>query len=218
VTARRLLIATGLRDELPSVPGLAARWGKDVVHCPYCHGWEVQDEPIGVLAVGPASVHQALLFRQLTGDLVYFTEGTELDGDTRARFAARAIEIVDAPVAAIESAADGNIAGVRLGDGRLVARRVLAVATRVQARTEGLEGLRLPMRDLPDGMGRSVASGMAGLTEVPGVWVAGNATDPFAQVGASAAAGALAGAQMNAHLVTADTDADLAATGRRQGN
>jgi thioredoxin reductase len=204
--ARRLLVATGLRDILPEIPGLARHWGHGVVHCPYCHGWEVQDEPIGVLAVGPPSVHQALLFRQLTGDLIYFSDGTELDIDARARFAARDIQVVDTPVSAIESTTDGDIAGVRLSDGRLVARQVVAVATRVQARTEGLDGLRLPMRDLPGGMGRSVAAGMAGLTEVPGVWAAGNATDLFAQVGASAAAGALAGAHMNAHLVTADTD------------
>jgi thioredoxin reductase len=216
--ARRLLVATGLRDILPEIPGLARHWGHGVVHCPYCHGWEVQDEPIGVLAVGPPSVHQALLFRQLTGDLIYFSDGTELDIDARARFAARDIQVVDTPVSAIESTTDGDIAGVRLSDGRLVARQVVAVATRVQARTEGLDGLRLPMRDLPGGMGRSVAAGMAGLTEVPGVWAAGNATDLFAQVGASAAAGALAGAHMNAHLVTADTDADLVAARRRQGN
>jgi thioredoxin reductase len=216
--ARRLLVATGLRDILPEIPGLARHWGHGVVHCPYCHGWEVQDEPIGVLAVGPPSVHQALLFRQLTGDLIYFSDGTELDIDARARFAARDIQVVDTPVSAIESTTDGDIAGVRLSDGRLVARQVVAVATRVQARTEGLDGLRLPMRDLPGGMGRSVAAGMAGLTEVPGVWAAGNATDLFAQVGASAAAGALAGAHMNAHLVTADTDADLVAARRRQEN
>ena len=117
------------------------------------------------------------------------------------------IQVVDTPVDTIESTADGDVAGVRLRGGRLVARRVLAVATRMEARTEGLEGLRLPVQDLPGGMGRSVASGMAGLTEVPGVWVAGNAADLFAQVGASAAAGALAGAHMNAHLVTADIDA-----------
>ncbi|HEX4087234.1 MAG TPA: NAD(P)/FAD-dependent oxidoreductase [Trebonia sp.] len=213
--ARRLLVATGLRDVLPDIPGLAAHWGRGVVHCPYCHGWEVRDEPIGVLAVGPASVHQALLFRQLTDDLVYFTEGTELDDDTRARFAARDIQVIETRVDAVESTSDVDIAGVRLRDRRLVARRVLAVATGLQARTEGLDGLRLPMHDLPGGMGRSFASGMAGQTEVPGVWVAGNATDSFAQVGASAAAGALAGAHMNAHLVTADTDAALA--GARQG-
>ena len=212
--ARRLLVATGLRDELPGVPGLAEHWGHGVVHCPYCHGWEVRDEPIGVLAVGPASLHQTLLFRQLTDDLVYFTSGTELDREARARFAARGIEVVDTPVEAVESTPDGSIAGVRLSDGRLVARRVLAVATGMQARTEGLDGLRLPMQDLPGGMGRSFASGMAGLTEVPGVWVAGNATDPFAQVGASAAAGALAGAHINAHLATADTDAALATAQR----
>jgi thioredoxin reductase len=167
-----------------------------------------------VLTTGPGSVHQALLFRQLTGDLVYFGGRTELDADARARFAACGIEVVEAAVQAVESTADGDIAGVRLTDGRLVARRVLAVATRVLARTEGLDGLRLPAQDLPGGMGRGVASGLAGQTEVPGVWVAGNATDLFAQVGASAAAGALAGAHMNADLVAADTDADLAAAQR----
>ncbi|WP_042408352.1 NAD(P)/FAD-dependent oxidoreductase, partial [Streptacidiphilus carbonis] len=209
--ARRVLVATGLRDVLPGLPGLTEHWGRGVVHCPYCHGWEVRDEPIGVLAVGPASVHQALLFRQLTDDLVYFSHGTELDEETRARFAARGIQVVDTPVDAVVAAEDGGIAAVRLADGRSVARRVLVVATTLQARTEGLEGLRLPMADLPGGMGRHFASAMAGVTEVPGVWVAGNAADPMAQVGASAAAGALAGAHLNAHLVTADTDAALTA-------
>ncbi|MET4923906.1 NAD(P)/FAD-dependent oxidoreductase [Streptomyces sp. PSRA5] len=209
--ARRLLVATGLRDVLPDVPGLAQHWGHGVVHCPYCHGWEVRDEPIGILAVGPASVHHALLFRQLTDDLVYFTRGTGPDEETRARFAARGIRVVDTPVAAVESTQDGDIAGVRLTDGRFVARRVVAVATGMVARTDGLAGLNLPMEDLPGGMGRHFATGTAGTTRVPGVWVAGNATDPAAQVGASAAAGALAGAHINADLATADTDAALAA-------
>ncbi|XRQ08625.1 NAD(P)/FAD-dependent oxidoreductase [Actinomadura welshii] len=213
VTARRLLVATGLRDVLPEIPGLAEHWGRGVVHCPYCHGWEVRDEPIGVLATGPASVHHALLFRQLTGDLVYFTRGTALDDDTRARFAARSIRVVDTDVAEVVKDADGGVAGVRLADGAFTARRVLAVATRMQARTEGLSGLKLPMEDLPDGRGRRFVSGMAGTTEVPGVWVAGNATDLAAQVGASAAAGALAAAHINSVLVAADTDAALAASG-----
>ncbi|MCZ4124940.1 NAD(P)/FAD-dependent oxidoreductase [Streptomyces sp. H39-S7] len=214
VRARRLLVATGLRDVLPDVPGLAPHWGHGVVHCPYCHGWEVRDEPIGVLAVGAASVHHALLFRQLTDDLVYFARDTDLDQDTRARFAARGIRVVDTPVAAVESADDGGIAGVRLTDGRFVARRVLAVATTMQARADGLAGLRLPMQDLPNTMGRHFATGMAGATDVRGVWVAGNAADPVAQVGASAAAGAMAGAHINADLVSADTDAALGAVQR----
>ena len=70
VRARRLLVATGLTDELPDIPGLRERWGRDVVHCPYCHGWEVRDQAIGVLASGPTAVHQALLFRQLSDDVV----------------------------------------------------------------------------------------------------------------------------------------------------
>ena len=208
--ARRLLVATGLRDVLPDVPGLAEHWGHGVVHCPYCHGWEVRDEPIGVLATGPASVHQALLFRQLTDDLVYFVRDTVLDEDTRARFAARGIRVVDTPVDRVVAADDGGIAGVQLTDGRLLARRVLTVATTMLPRVEGLEGLGLPLQDLPHGMGRHVVTGMAGTTEVPGVWVAGNATDASAQVGASAAAGAMAGAHINADLVTADTAAAVA--------
>lgn len=217
LTARRVLVASGLRDVLPEVPGLAAHWGHSVVHCPYCHGWEVRDEPIGILATGPLSVHHAWLFRQLTGDLIYFTRGTDLDSETRARFAARGIGVVETEVREVVNDTDGTLVGVRLADGTLVERRVLAVATRMEARTEGLDGLKLPMEDLPDNMGRRFASAMAGTTEIPGVWVAGNATDLAAQVGASAAAGALAASHINAMLATADTDADLAAAQKATG-
>ena len=182
------------------------------MHCPYCHGWEVRDEPIGILAVGPASVHHALLFRQLSDDLVYFTRDTDLDQDTRARFAARGIEIIDAAITAVESS-NGSVTGVRLADGRIIPRRVLAVATTMHARLDGLDGLGLPVQDLPHNMGRHVVSGLAGTTAVPGVWAAGNVTELSAQVGASAAAGALAGAHLNADLVTADTNAAVAEHG-----
>ncbi|PJE97462.1 thioredoxin reductase [Streptomyces carminius] len=215
LTARRVLVATGLRDVLPEVPGLAGHWGHSVVHCPYCHGWEVRDEPIGILATGPASVHHAWLFRQLTDDLVYFTRGTEVDADTRARFAARDIRVIETDVREVVDDGDGALAGVRLADGTFVGRRILAVATRTQARTEGLAGLQLPVEDLPGNTGRRFASATAGTTGIPGVWVAGNATDLTAQVGAAAAAGALAGSHINAALAAADTDAALAAAARR---
>ncbi|WP_045563442.1 NAD(P)/FAD-dependent oxidoreductase [Streptomyces sp. FxanaA7] len=207
ITARRILVATGLKDVLPQVPGLAGHWGHSVVHCPYCHGWEVRDEPIGILATGPVSIDHAFLFRQLTEDLTYFTHGTDLDQDSRARFAARGIRVIDTPITEVVNDAGGALAGVRLADGQVVARRVLAVAAQLQARTQGLEGLGLPVQDLPKG--RGFASGTAGATEVPGVWVAGNATDLVAQVGASAAAGALAGADINRTLAIADTDTAL---------
>jgi thioredoxin reductase len=206
-TTRKLLLAHGLDYGRPEIHGLEDLWGDKAFHCPYCHGWEVRDEPIGILATGPVSIDHAYLFRQLTEDLTYFTHGTDLDQDSRARFAARGIRVIDTPVTEVVDDADGALAGVRLADGQVVARRVVAVASPMQARTKGLEGLGLPVQDGPKG--RGFASGMAGATEVPGVWVAGNVTDLVAQVGASAAAGALAGADINKTLAIADTDAAL---------
>ena len=208
ITARRILIATGLTDVLPELPGLAEHWGDSVLHCPYCHGWEVRDQPIGILATGPVSIVHTFLFRQLTEDLIYFTQGTDLDDDDRDRFAARGIRIVDTPVTEIVDDDNGALAGLRLADGQIVARSVVAVLALLRARTQGLDGLGLPMHEPPN-IGLGFASGIAGATEVPGVWVAGNATDLTAQVGPSAAAGALAGADINRMLAIADTDAAL---------
>lgn len=206
--ARRILVATGLTDALPDVPGLAEHWGHSVLHCPYCHGWEVRDQAIGILATGPVSATHALLFRQLTDDLTYFTQGTDLDDISRARFTARGIRIVDTPIVEVVNDEDGALAGVRLKGGEVVARHIIAVASPLHARTRGLEGLRIPVQEVPN-MGSSFASGPAGVTEVPGVWVAGNATDLTAQVGASAAAGAVAAADINRMLAIADADAAL---------
>ncbi|AFR51089.1 NAD(P)/FAD-dependent oxidoreductase [Gordonia sp. KTR9] len=208
ITTRRILVATGLTDVLPELPGLAEHWGHSVLHCPYCHGWEVRDEPIGILATGPVSIVHTFLFRQLTEDLTYFTNGTDLDEDNRARFAARAIRVIDTPVAAMVNDDDGALAGVRLTDGQVVPRRVIAVLAQLRARTHGLEGLNLPLQEPPN-LGHGFASGPAGITEVPGIWVSGNATDLTAQVGPAAAAGALAGADINRMLAIADTDAAL---------
>src|SRR5690349_20398020 len=107
IGARRILVATGLTDVLPQVPGLAEHWGHSVLHCPYCHGWEVRDEPIGILATGPVSIDHASLFRQLTEDLIYFTHGTDLDEDNRARFAARGIRVIDTPITEVVDDEDG---------------------------------------------------------------------------------------------------------------
>src|SRR6201996_2180951 len=117
VEARRLLIATGARDELPAVPGLAGRWGRDVLHCPYCHGWEVRGQRVGVLSTGPAAVHQALLFRQLTDQVTVLAHrGPELTAGQRSQFADLGITVADGAVVAVESA-DDHLTGVRLADG-----------------------------------------------------------------------------------------------------
>ena len=204
VRARRLLVTSGLVDELPAIPGLRERWGRDVVHCPYCHGWEVRDQAIGVLASGPRSVHQALLFRQLSDDIVYFRRETVLGDAEAVQLAARGIRVVDGEVSALVIA-DDRLAGVRLADGSVVPRQAVTVGARMTARAGFLADLGLKPSEHPSGMGVHIPADPAGRTEVPGVWAAGNVTDLFAQVGASAAAGALAGAVINADLVEEET-------------
>jgi len=208
--ARRLLVATGLVDELPDVAGLRERWGRDVVHCPYCHGWEVRDEAVGVLATGPMSVHQVQMFRQLSADVTYFSHIAPPSAEQAEELAARGIRVVAGEVAALE-VADDRIAGVRLVDGTVVARTAVAVATRMVARAGFLGGLGLRPVPHPSGMGEHLPADPAGRTDVPGVWVAGNVTDLTAQVGPSAAAGAGAGAQINADLIAEETRLAVAA-------
>ncbi|KXK63305.1 thioredoxin reductase [Micromonospora rosaria] len=205
VRARRLLVTTGLVDDLPELPELRARWGRDVIHCPYCHGWEVRDQAIGVLATGPMSVHQALLFRQWSADVTYFAHtGTPPTEEQAEQLAARGIPVVTGEVAAL-AVADDRLVGVRLADGTLVPRQVVTVAARMVARAGFLATLGLAAVAHPSGMGEHVPADPTGRTDVPGVWVAGNVTDLAAQVGAAASAGALAGAHINADLITEET-------------
>jgi thioredoxin reductase len=96
VSTRRLLVATGLRDELPAVKGLQERWARDVLHCPYCHGWEVRDRPLGVLADGsPESVQYAHIVRQWTDDLVLFVPRDILSANQRVSLAARSVTVIE---------------------------------------------------------------------------------------------------------------------------
>ncbi|MBN9744447.1 SAM-dependent methyltransferase [Amycolatopsis sp. A1MSW2902] len=199
--ARRVLVATGLVDELPEVAGLAARWGRDVLHCPYCHGWEVRDRAVGVLSTGPMTVHQALMWRQLTDDVVVFRH-THRDFD-EAPLLARGVRIVDGAVAAVEAEGD-QLTGVRLESGEVVAREALAVAAPARTRADFLAPLGIepePVEFNGFVIGTRVPADAAGRTSVPGLWVAGNVTDMRAQVVVSAAAGLMAGAAINGELV-----------------
>jgi thioredoxin reductase len=207
VTARRLLIATGLRDELPDVPGLAARWGIDVLHCPYCHGWEVRDQRIGILATGPTAVHQALLFGQLSPHVTLLQHtGPVPDDQQRKLLTARGITVTEGPVEEIE--ADASVlTGVRLADGRHVPLDTVIVAPFMRARAELLEPLGLKPAEVRIGeyaVGTYIESDPAGATVVPGVWVAGNLANIQAQVITSAAAGLTAGAAINLDLALSE--------------
>ena len=210
VVARRLLLATGLRDELPDVPGLAERWGRDVLHCPYCHGWEFRDAPIGVLATGPMSVHQALLFRQWSERITVLLNGSEPPSEEESeKLAARGIEVVAEPVERLEVAGD-ELTGVRLRGGRVVGLRAVAVASRMVARTELAAGLGLEPAAHPSG-GEHLPADENGRTSVQGVWVAGNTTDLRATVITAAAAGANTGAMLNMDLIEEETGRAVAA-------
>lgn len=203
--ARRLLVATGLVDELPDLPGVRELWGHDVLHCPYCHGWEVRDRAVAVLGTGPNALHQVKLFSQLTDDLVYLRHrAPALTAEEAEQLAALDVAVIDEEVTGLEIA-DGRLVGARLVDGRVVARRALVVGPRFVARSGVLEDLGVEVLDHPVG-GRHVATlDATGLTAVPGVWVAGNVSNLSAQVVAAAAEGTLAGARINADLVEEDT-------------
>ena len=204
--ARRILLATGLRDELPDIDGLAERWGRDdLVHCPYCHGWEVRDRSIAVLAPAPSAFHLSVLWRQLSDRITLLLNGVELPDEQLQQLAARGVQIVDGPVRSVVTA-DDAVTGVALADGRVVPCEVIAVGTRMVARGGHLlASLGLSAVEHPSGMGMYVPADATGRTKEPGVWAAGNVTDLSAQVGAAAAAGALAGAQLNADLAMAET-------------
>ena len=203
VQARRLLVTTGLVDELPAIPGVAEGWGHDVLHCPYCHGWEVRDRALGVLASNAHATHQALLFRQWSDDVtVFLHNGPAPSADEREQLDARGIRLVEGTVTGWEAG------GVRLATGDLVPRDALVVAPVFTARADLLVSLGLEPTVIEVGGqvgGSYVAADPTGLTSVSGVWVAGNVADPKAQVITSAAAGLVAGAAINADLIAAET-------------
>ena len=214
VRARRVVLATGLVDVLPDVPGLAPRWGRDVLHCPFCHGWEVRDQAVGVLATHPMALHQVMLFRQLTDDIVYFQHTAPDPTDEQVeQLAALGVGWVVGEVAAVLTTGD-ELSGVQMADGRVVPRQALAVATGLEARPDLLADLELATTDLEVGgvlVGHQLPADASGLTATPGVWAAGNVAAPMAQVITSAAAGSAVGAAVHLDLIGEDTQLAVAA-------
>lgn len=198
--ARRVIVATGLRDVLPDIPGLRERWGRDVLHCPYCHGYEVRDLPLGVLGMHPGSVEHALLLRQWSSDVVFFQHTGELDAEQAERLAARGVRVVDGTVkrVVVDTVADA-VRGVELADGRVVSREAVFVMPRMVPHDSLLGGLGCAVDD--NGW---VATDRSGLTSVPGVWAVGNVVDPRAQVVVAAGMGSAAAFALNLELVDED--------------
>ena len=198
ISARRVLVATGLRDELPDVEGLAELWAKDVLHCPYCHGYEVRDRPLGVLGNSPDSVRYVQLIRQWAKDVVLFIPPGLLTVQQRMELTARAIGIVEGTVRRLVTQ-DGHLSGVEMADGALVPRGALFVPPRFVPNNTLLSGLGCEMDDA----GWVVLDG-TGQASVRGVYVAGNLANPRAQVITAASEGSAAAAAINADLVEED--------------
>lgn len=207
LTARGIVVATGLRDELPEIPGLRQRWGVDVLHCPYCHGYEVRDMPLAVLGGDnrPFTLHQASLVRQWSSDVAFFPNRIVLTAEERARLTARGISIVEGAVAGLV-VQDHQLSGVELVDGQIVPRSVAFVGPRFVARDELLTGLGCEAGE--DGW---VSTDPTGHTSVPGVWAVGNVVDSPAQLINAAGAGTKAAIALNHFLLEQDVQHAVAA-------
>jgi thioredoxin reductase len=198
VIARRLLVTTGLRDEIPDIPGLRERWARDVLHCPYCHGFEVRDRKLAVLGGSPAAVRYAQIVRQWSDDLVYITPAGTLTAAEREELTARGIGIAEGAAQQVLVERD-RLCGVRLDGDRTVACDALFVPPRFVPNSELLVALGCDL----DENGWPITGG-DGLTSVAGVWVAGNVADPRAQVITAAGDGSAAAIAINADLVAED--------------
>ena len=199
LTARRVLIATGVGDELPELPGVRERWGRDLLHCPYCHGWEVRDQPVGVLGTLPGSATHALLVRQWSDDVVFFVHSYDLPPAEEAQLESRAIRIVRGDVGRLVVEAD-RLTGVELTDGRVIPRTAVFIRPGNHPHADGLlSSLGCEVDDAG-----FVTVDATGRTSTAGVWAAGNVVDPRAQVITSAGAGSAAAIALNADLVQDD--------------
>lgn len=207
--SRRVLITTGLRDELPDIPGVRERWGRDLLHCPYCHGYEVRDQPLGVLGGSPDSLAHALLIRQWSEDVVFFADSAALTPPDRERLVASGIGVVDEPVRRLVIEED-RLTGVELETGDIVPRRAVFVRPRLVPHDTLLTELGCMLAD--NGW---VAVDATGRTSVPGVWAAGNAVNPRAQVVTAAGEGSTAAIALHNDLV--DEEAEAAVSNHRLG-
>jgi thioredoxin reductase len=202
ISTRRLLVTTGLRDELPDVPGLRERWARDVLHCPYCHGHEVRDRQVGVIGGTPAAVRYAQIVRQWTHDLVYFTAPDTVTAPERTELLARAIGVVEGTIDQIVIDDDDHLRGVQMNDGCVIPRDALFVPPHFMPTNRLLLGLGCDVDDAG-----WVTTDATGRTSAPGVWAAGNVVDPRAQVITAAGAGSAAAIALNADLVDDDVRA-----------
>jgi thioredoxin reductase len=201
LSARRILIATGSRDDLPDIPGVPERWGKDLLHCPYCHGWEVRDQPIAVLGTNPGSIPHALLVRQWSDDVIFFAHTVVPTRRELAQLQARDVQVVTGSVTRLV-VDDDRLSAVELSDGRAIPRAAVFVRP---VNAPHADGLLAQLACDVDDAGFAIVDA-TGQTSTAGVWAAGNVVDPRFQVITSAGGGSAAAIAINADLVREDVE------------
>ena len=205
LAARRVLAATGLSDELPAIDGVAEQWGRGVIHCPFCHGFEVRDQRLVQIVTHPLGLHPTPLFRHLTDRLaVVLHNPTGLDEGVVEALAASGVIVERSEVSRVLTGPDGEVSGVELGDGRVLEADAVVVGSRFRARADVLAGVGLTTTAHPTGAGDVLAVDPRGETAVPGIYAAGNVTAPSLQVLPSAAQGSQVGAMIAFSLAEED--------------
>ena len=214
LVARRVLAATGLSDEIPAIDGVAEQWGRGVVHCPFCHGFEVRDQRLVQIVTHPFGLHPTPLFRHLTDRLtVVLHDPAGLDEAVVDALATSGVVIERSEVRRVLTGLGGEVSGVEIGDGRVLAADAVVVGPRFRARAEVLAGVGLTTTPHPTGAGDVLAVDPRGETAVVGIYAAGNVTDPSLQVLPSAAQGSQVGAMIAFSLA----EEDLRDTARPSG-
>lgn len=200
-SARKVLLATGVRDKLPGLPGLAACWGRSVLHCPYCHGYEVHGRPLGVLGNSDTGFEFARLILSWSPTLTLFTDGpSALSREQRTALEQRGVRIEETPLVHIQHT-DGALEAIGLADGRSIP--LTALFMRVPFTVDPLvEALGCALSTT----GHVVVDEMA-RTNVPGVHAAGDLTTPLRSVANAVATGNRAGAFINHALVAEEVPA-----------
>lgn len=196
--ARKLVLAFGLKDGLPDIPGVEERWGKTVLHCPYCHGFEFLGQPLGVLSVLPHSAHQAQLIPEWGPTTFFLNGGAMPDEETRARLATRQVTIEATPIVGLEGDAP-HLQGVRLADGRLVTIAALYLAPRTSFQSPIANQLGCVLEDGPTGP--VIKTDPMKRTSVTGVFAAGDITRPMHNATLASADGVMAGGAVHQSLV-----------------
>ncbi|KQZ11376.1 hypothetical protein ASD23_04785 [Agromyces sp. Root1464] len=201
VRARRLIVSTGLRDELPEIAGLREQWGRGVVVCPYCDGWERRNDTIGVIATGPKGIDQAHQLRQWSDTIVYFPNDVGEPGAGALRtLEGRGIRVERGRVRAVRSN-EGRVEAVQLDD-RSVQVESIFTATTLHPRDRLLR--ELGARTIDDADGSWVEVDADGRTSVEHVWAVGNVVDRRSNVSVSLGAGSLIAGAVNADLTAED--------------